>query len=153
MNAVTEEMKNKYLIFDVDESYALELGKVLEIIELAAVTAVPETPDYISGVINLRGHVVPVVDLRVRFRKAPGVKSSRQCIVVVDFDGVNLGLIVDNVVDLVTIDEDSISPPPQVGTEYAHVFIKEIGIYNGEMKLIVDGDKIINHSDLEFLND
>ena len=152
MTEVNKETINKYLVFEVDETYAVELKGVVEILEMQPVTSVPETPSYIKGVINLRGRVVPVVDVRDRFKKAAIDESSRKCIIIVNFEGIILGLIVDSVVDLITIEPDKISEPPTVGGSYAHIFIKAIGIYEEEMKLIIDENKIINHSDLDFLN-
>ena len=148
-----DNLKNRYLLFEIDEEYAVELSKVLEVIEFQPVTRVPETPDYITGVINLRGHVVPVIDLRVRFKKALKEYNYRTCIIVVDIEGIHLGLVVDKVLDLITFNESEIIPPPQVGNDYSHVFIKSIGMHEGKVKLIIDGDKIINYNDLEFLNE
>lgn len=146
------EMQNKYLIFEVDERYAIEIEKVIEIIELMPITKVPETPSYIEGVINLRGQVIPVISLRERFKKPAKRNAKRNCIIIISFDEIKLGLIVDTVLDLILIPADMVSPPPQVGSEYAHVFIKSIGVSDGQMNLILDGDKIINYSDIEFLN-
>ena len=144
-------LKSQFLLFEVDEEYAIDLGKVIEVIEFQPVTGVPETPPYITGVINLRGQVIPVIDLRIRFRKEPKEYDYRTCIIVVDMEGIHLGLIVDNVLDLITVEESNIIPPPQVGNDYSHVFIKSIAMHEGKVKLIIDGDKIINHSDLDFL--
>jgi len=145
------ETGSQYLIFEVDEAYGLELDKVLEIIEYTGITQVPETPDYIAGVINLRGHVVPVMDVRARFKKEPGDHLPRRCIILVSFEESTLGLIVDNVLDLIVIEEGSLSQPPQIGNDYAHNFIKLIGVYEDKMNLIVDVDKLIHLNDLSFL--
>ena len=149
---MTEEMMNKYLIFQLDEAYALELYKVIEIIELQKITKVPETPDYIPGVMNLHGLVLPIIDVRARFKKTDESGVKRKCVIVVDFNGMRLGLIVDNVVDLVTISDAKVTPPPTVGTHYSHVFIKAIGVYENSMCLILDTDKLVNYEDLEQIN-
>lgn len=150
---MSDFLKNQFLVFNVDEAYAIELSKVQEIVEMTGITRVPETPSYIAGVMNLRGHVVPVLDIRERFKKAPAAEnSSRRCIVLVEFDGNPLGLIVDNVVDLITIEEGAFSEPPQVGNDYSHVFIRLVGVHDGKMHLIIDTDKLVNHSDLKFMD-
>lgn len=150
---VNNDISNQYLIFEVDEEFAIEISRVIEILELQPITTVPETPAYIPGVINLRGNVLPVIDVRVRFKKAKKEHSRRNCIIIVELDGIRLGLVVDGVVDLLTIPDDKILPPPQVGGNYTHVFIKAIGVYNDKMKLIIDGDKLVNYKDLEFFPD
>lgn len=143
----------KYLIFTVDEEYALDIANVVEIIEMTDITKVPETPDYISGIINLRGHVVPVLDIRKRFRKTGAGTGKPRCIVIANIEDNQLGLIVDNVVDLVDIEKDMIKDPPQVGSNYVHVFVKSIGITGDKMHLIVDTDKLVNYNDLSFLEE
>ncbi len=145
------ELQGKYLVFEIDENYALELSKVKEILEYKPVTAVPETPAYIAGVMNLRGSVVPVIDMRKRFHKPEKADLQRRCTIIIHFENALLGLMVDNVTDLIDIAAGSISPPPQVGADYAHVFIKSIGVCSEKMLLIVDTDRLVNHSDLQFL--
>lgn len=142
------EKANKYLIFEADEIYALELSKVIEILEFKSVTKVPETPSYIAGMMNLRGNVIPVIDLRERLKLPPANESTRKCIITVNFDSMNLGIIVDNVTDLILIPKEKTTPPPQVGTDYKHIFIKSIGITETGMTLILDSEKLINYSDL-----
>jgi len=143
----------QYLIFEVDEAYAIELSSIVEILEIQPITRVPETPDYITGVMNVRGQVVPVIDLRVRFKKPANESIERKCVIVTKFENLDLGLIVDSVSDLINIDDENISEPPQVGNDYSHIFIKAIGVYDGQMKLILDTDKVINHSDIDFLEE
>ena len=147
MNTVTE----KYLIFKVDEEYALDVGNVIEIIEMTDITRVPDAPEYVTGIINLRGHVVPVIDMRKRFRKPKFADSSARCIVIAEIDDNMLGLIVDTVVDLIDIDSGLIKEPPRVGTSFAYVFVKGIGIIAEKMHLIIDADKLINYNDLNFM--
>lgn len=145
-----EMLKNQYLIFEVDEAFAIELEQVIEIVEYANITCVPETPEYIAGVINLRGHVVPVIDMRVRFMKKAKADNDRRCIIIVNFEDNQLGLVVDNVVDLIQLEDENLSEPPQVGNDYAHVFIKQIGVHNEKMNLIVDVDKLVNYNEISF---
>ena len=149
---MTDEMQNQYLIFELEEEYAIALEKIVVIVEYNGVTTVPETPDYIVGVINYRGLVLPVIDLRIRFKK-PEVDVPRRCIVITELDGINFGLMVDRVSDIVTIGEDAVKPPPQVGGNYSFNFIKSIGVADEKMVLIIDTDKLINLNDLEELSE
>lgn len=144
--------ENQHLIFEVGEEYALELERVEVILEYQPVTFVPETPPYIPGVINLRGHVVPVIDLRARFHKEPKPVDYKTCIIIINTDGHPLGLIADYVSGLLEIPPDKIVAPPQVGHDYAYNFVRAIGVLDEKMKLIVDVDKLVNFSDLEFLS-
>ncbi len=148
---MTKWLANEYLICALDEHYAIHADSVVEIIEYAQPTPVPETPPYIIGILNLHEQVVPIVDLRLRFHKTQAALVKRRCIVIVKFEEVELGLAVDKVLDLCTILPEQTAPPPQVGNDYAHVFIKQIGAVDGKMYLIIDENKMVNHSDLTFL--
>lgn len=143
----------KYLTFLLDESYALDMSMIVEIIQYQPVTPVPETPSYIAGITNLRGTVLPVIDMRARLQKPEREAGQRCCVIVVRFEEMLLGLVVDNVTDLVDIPADKITPPPQVGNNYAHVFVREIGILDGEMTLIIDTDRLVNLDELAFLDE
>lgn len=147
------ESTQKYLLFEVDEEYALSLDQVVEIIENTEITRVPETPDYIAGIVNLRGHVIPILDVRKRFRKPHRSDVRQRCIVIANIEEHQLGLLVDNVVDLIDIDAANIKETPQVGSNYIHVYIKNIGIAENKMYLIVDTDRLVNYNDLFFLEE
>lgn len=142
----------KYLTFELDESYALEMSCIVEIIEYKTVTAVPETPAYIAGVINVRGTILPVIDLRARFHLPGASGKSRRCLIIILFEGQKIGLLVDSVTDLLEIAAEKITPPPQAGASYSHVFIKGIGITDSGMVLIADPDKLVNLDELAFLD-
>lgn len=150
---INEELQNKYLVFYIDELFALELKNVIEIIGMKPITKVPETPDYILGVMNLRGEALPVLDMRARFKKAPDCGGDRRCLIITRFEDMKLALLVDEVTDLVTINPENVNPPPHVGHDYSHVFIKAIGVREEGILLILDTDKLVNMSELEFLNE
>lgn len=150
------ETSKKYLLFEVDEEYALELDTVLEIIELCDITRVPEAPDYVSGIINLRGNVVPVIDVRKRFRKPYREGVVARCIIICNVADNRLGLVVDNVIDLIEIEPEKLQDPPQLGSNYIHVFVKNIGLSVSDpdcMRLIVDTDKLVNYDDLHYFDE
>lgn len=142
------EVTDRYLIFKVDEEYAIHLSEVVKIIEYQPVTAIPEVPEYIAGVINMYGQVVPVIDVRARLKKSPAPRTDRACIVIVEIDGIRLGLIVDEVLDLITIDEGNIRQAPQFGSIDTNTFVKAVGVVDSKMKLILDANKLITYSDL-----
>lgn len=141
--------KKKYLTFELDEIFALEMTRVKEIIQYKPITKVPEAPAYIEGVINLRGTILPVINMRARLRKEDRSDLERRCIVIVSLEGEeDLGLLVDDMADIIEIPVDKIVPPPQVGSNYAHVFVKEIGLLDEEVIQIIDGDKLIHLEEL-----
>lgn len=148
---INDEVLSKYLLFSIDELFAIPLENVVEIIEDRPVTRIPETPDYILGIMNLRGSVVSVIDMRTRFKKPVQNDLPHKCIVIIRYEGMQLGLVVDDVLDLITIPKESITPPPQVGGNYSHVFVKAIGVKDNIMTLIIDTDKLIHLDDLAFI--
>lgn len=151
IDETNEEQLNKYLIFRVDEFFALDLSSVVEIIEMRPITKMPETAPYIAGVINLRGDVLPAINMRARFKKEETSPGTRPVMVVIRFAQMRLALVVDEVADLIEIEPDNLTPPPQVGTDYSHVFVKGIGIVGEQMHLILDADKLVNLSEIEQL--
>ncbi len=110
-----ETTKNKYVTFQSgDEYYGLKIGCVNEIIVYQEITAMPETADYIKGLINLRGKIIPVVDVRLRFKQEPIPYTDRTCIIVVAVGSNVVGLIVEKIAEVVEITEDSIHTPPSI---------------------------------------
>jgi len=143
---------NRYLTFTLDECYALNMDYIVEVIQYKPVTPVPETPSYIAGVINLRGTIVPVIDMRERFLKEPHRELSRRCILIIRFNDMLIGLLVDDNADIEELDPEKLTAPPQVGSNYSHVFIKSIGIKDDGMILIIDADKLIHLDELEVMD-
>lgn len=149
-----DTQKGKYLIFTMgEENYGIEVKYVIEIIGIQKVTEVPDMPDYIKGVINLRGRIIPVMDVRLRFGKAQREYDDRTCIIVIEVDTITIGLIIDRVSEVVVIQEDMLLPPPNVGQGFHHRYIKGIGKVGEEVKLILDCDKLLNDEVVELLND
>jgi len=137
----------RYLIFSIDdESYGIEIRYVTEIIGIQKITEVPELPDYIKGIINLRGEIIPVMDVRARFRKQPREYNDRTCIIVVDILGMPVGLIVDSVSEVVTIAD--VSELPQVGHGGQSHFVKKIGKIGNDVRLILGCEKLLTDKDI-----
>lgn len=154
MNSLIEEedtQKGKYLTFLVGkETYGLEIKYVTEIIGIQAITEVPELPDYIRGIINLRGKIIPVMDVRLRFRKEFREYNDRTCVIVIDIKDISIGLIVDSVAEVISIAEEEIVPPPDIN-KMANRFIKGIGKVGNEVKLVLDCDRLLNDDDAQSL--
>ena len=114
-NLMEEEdtQKDKYLTFSLgDEVYGIDIRVVIEIIGIQKITNVPEVPDYVRGIINLRGKIIPVVDMRLRFRREYREYTDRTCVIVVEINGVLIGLIVDGVSEVLDIAEKNVVQPP-----------------------------------------
>lgn len=147
-----DTQKGKYLTFVLDsESYGIGINNVTEIIGIQPITLVPELPSYIKGIINLRGKIIPVMDVRLRFKKNFREYNDRTCIVVVDINELSIGLIVDSVSEVVIIQDENIVPPPNLN-KVSNKYISGIGKIDNEVKLILDCDKLINYDDMDSLN-
>lgn len=141
-------LAGKYLTFILgDEEYGVGIMKVREIIGVMEITVVPHTVEYIKGVINLRGRVIPVMDLRLKFAMEEKKYTDRTCVIVVEVDGQNgpihVGLLVDEVSEVMNIANDDIEPPPDFGTEAGDTTILGMGKVKGKVKILLDADKIV----------
>jgi purine-binding chemotaxis protein CheW len=135
----------KYLTFCLDEEeYGLEILKVREIIGMMAITSVPRTPDCIKGVINLRGKVIPVIDLRLKFNMNEVERTEETCIIVVDVGNVEVGVIVDRVSEVRDIDNKDIDDPPSFGTTVDASFILGMGKAEGRVTILLDITRVLS---------
>lgn len=147
-----DTQKNKYLTFSLDgEMYGIEIKYVTEIIGMQAITRVPELPDYIRGIINLRGKIIPLMDVRLRFHKDEKPYDDRTCIIVVDIEGLFIGLIVDMVTEVMNISEQDIVETPDIGTGVQSRFISGIGKVDDEVKLLLDCRNLLSEADMQEL--
>lgn len=132
-----DTQKGKFLTFLLGkEVYAIEIKYVTEIIGIQPVTEVPELPPYVRGIINLRGKIIPVMDVRLRFNKPCIEYNDRTCIVVIEVRNNSVGLIVDNVAEVLSIDD--VVPPPEINKASESKFIQAIGKVGNDVKLILD---------------
>ena len=147
-----EIQKEQYMTFKCsDEIYGISIKYVNEIIGLSQITKVPETQDYLIGLINLRGKIIPVIDVRIRFGKEPLEYNDRTCVIVIDVKSTVIGLIVDAIDEVAAFAENEITPPPS-GSDLAmqaKKYVFGIGRVNGEVKLLLDPDKLINDPEPE----
>ncbi|MDH5542525.1 MAG: chemotaxis protein CheW [Nitrospinota bacterium] len=144
--------EGKYLTFVLgDEEYGLEILKVREIISVMEITEVPQVPDFIKGVINLRGKVIPVIDLRLKFGM-PAVEYTREtCIIVVNVNNLLLGIVVDTVAEVLDIAKENIDPPPSFGSSVDTNFILGMGKVKEKVKILLDIEKVLSVSELEMV--
>lgn len=141
--------EGKYLTFVLgDEEYGVEILKVREIIGLMEITSVPQTPDFIKGVINLRGKVIPVIDLRLKFGMEQAEYTDETCIIVVDMDQTMIGILVDTVSEVLDIPADQIEPPPSFGSKLDTDFILGMGKIKGKVKILLQIDRVLSTEEL-----
>jgi purine-binding chemotaxis protein CheW len=153
IGAAPAEREGKYLTFALaEEEYGIGILKVKEIIGMMNITPVPQTPDFVKGVINLRGKVIPVVDLRLRFALAAAAYTERTCIIVVEVAGENasvmMGIVVDAVSEVLNIRGADIENTPTFGVRLDTDFILGMAKAAGGIKILLDIDKVLSSEDL-----
>jgi len=149
-----DTLKGRFLTFSLgNESYGIEVKYVTEIIGMQAITEIPELPEYVKGVINLRGKIIPVMDVRLRFKKEPREYNDRTCVIVVDINDISIGLIVDTVSEVITIPEEDIVEPPQMNKGLNNRYIKSIGKVGSDVKLLLDCEKLLTANEIEVLSE
>ncbi len=149
---------NSYLSFKLgDEEFAAHVGKVLNILEMTKITEVPKAPEYMKGVINLRGTVLPVVDTRIKFGMTPTEYTSNTCIVVMevelDNDLVQVGALVDSVQAVLEIDDSQIQPPPSIGSKYKSEFIYGMVKVDEKFIMLLDMEKVFSSDEIVSLKE
>ena len=147
VNEITET--RQYLTFRLgEEVFAIDVAKVREVLDFTTITKIPRTPDFMSGVINLRGNVVPVVDLRLCLEMSKTEKTVNTCIVVVEMlvDGESsvIGALADSVEEVIDLEPDHIQPPPRIGVKIRTDFIKGMGKRDAQLIMILDIDKVFS---------
>ena len=151
-----EEREGKYLTFTLaDEEYGIGILKIKEIIGMMKVTTVPQTPEFVKGVINLRGKVIPVIDLKLRFGMEPTDYTERTCIIVVEIDGttgtVQIGIVVDAVSEVLNISGKDIEDTPTFGTKLDTTYILGMAKMEGGVKILLDIDRVLNGNEISAL--
>ena len=146
-----DTLKDKYLTFTLgEEVYGIDIRVVIEIIGIQRITKVPEVPEYVRGIINLRGKIIPVVDMRLRFRQQYREYTDRTCIVVVEINGVLIGLIVDAVSEVLDIREENVVPPPDLRASQ-NKYIRGIGKLESGVVMLLDWEKLFSEEDQEIM--
>lgn len=146
-----EDMQHgRYLTFSLEnETFGIAINYVNEIIGMQKINEIPEVSSFVKGVINLRGSIIPIIDMRLRFKKQPCEYDDRTCIIIVNIDGIVAGLIVDKVAEVLDIDDSQISPPPDYRTGFQSRYIQGIGKLKDSIILILDSQKLFKEEELE----
>ncbi|KIH75458.1 chemotaxis protein CheW [Geoalkalibacter ferrihydriticus DSM 17813] len=144
---------NQYLTFKLDgEIFALGIAKVREVLDYTAITKVPKSPDFMRGVINVRGGVVPVIDLRVKFGMAPTPQTVNTCIIIVEIamegETTVLGVLADQVEEVLDLDPGQIEPAPRIGTRLRTEFIQGMGKREEQFIILLDIDRVFSGEEL-----
>jgi len=158
MDAAAKNVAMQYLTFRLgEETFAVDVIKAQEVLDYVAPTRVPQTPRFMLGVINLRGSVVPVIDLRQKFGMPLVEKSRDTCIIVmelmVDGEKTVVGALVDSVQEVLDLTEDQLEPPPRIGTKLRTEFIKGMGNHNDSFLIVLDIDRVFSSDELTLLAD
>ena len=145
---------NQYFTFTLgEEDFALEIGKVREVVDYTAITKVPRMPKFLRGVINLRGNVVPVIDLRLKLGMSATEKTVDTCIVIVeiviDDELMQMGALADSVKAVIDLDPSQIDPPPKLGTQLRSDFIRGMGKQDEKFIIILEIDRVLTSEDLD----
>lgn len=147
-----DTLKNKYLTFYTDNQlFGILISEVVQIVGMQEITAVPEFPSYAKGVINLRGSIIPIIDVRLRLRKEEIGYNERTCIIVTSINNSYIGFIVDSVNEVTNIYNENISNPPQMGADYVNTYITGIAKLNNGIVLLIDLKKILNEKELDLI--
>lgn len=147
-----ETIDNMYLTFELGkEVYGIGIAHVTEIVGIQTITEVPDMPNFVKGVVNLRGQVIPVIDVRLRFSMDSRKYDERTCIVVVNINSIQLGLVVDTVNEVMTIEDNNISPPPKIASANSAKYIKGMGKVGEAVKILLDGEKLLFEEELAAL--
>ena len=151
------DREGKYLTFTLaEEEYGIGILKVKEIIGIMSITTVPQTPEYMKGVINLRGKVIPVVDLRLKFGMEAMEYTERTCIIVVEIDGGNrkiqMGIVVDAVSEVMNIKAGDIEDTPNFGSRLNTEYILGMAKIGGKVKILLDIGQVLNSDELSLMD-
>lgn len=149
-----ETLKGRFLTFQVGkETYGIELRYVIEIVSLKPLTEMPEMPEYIKGIINLRGKIIPVMDVRLRFRMQSREYDDRTCIIVVELNGFSIGLIIDGVSEVIQIGDNDILKKPDMGTKDGCNYVKNIGKTGDIVVLLINCEELIGNEERYVVNE
>lgn len=151
-----DTQKGKFMTFQTGKEYfGISISYVNEIISMQSITGVPEVEDYIKGLINLRGKIIPVIDVRARFKMEPVEYNDRTCIIVISVKSMVIGLIVEKIAEVDDIDDDDIVPPPSLGkkgNEHSK-YVYGLARKGNSVKLLLDPEKLIKQEDIDIIEE
>ncbi|NTV53203.1 MAG: purine-binding chemotaxis protein CheW [Candidatus Firestonebacteria bacterium] len=148
-----EQLGGLYLTFRMGaEQYGIEILRVQEIIQMMMITPIPRTPSFVKGVVNLRGKVIPVIDLRMKFNLPTAASTEQNCIIVVDLEDLHMGVVIDSVSDVVNFPADKIDQVPSFGINLDTEFIRGIGKAEDVVTILLDIHAVITSDEKSVLN-
>lgn len=151
-NIEEDTQEKKYLTFFIENQlYGITISDVVQIAGMQEITEVPEFPIYAKGVINLRGSIIPVIDIRLRLKKEEMAYSERQCIIITNINDLYMGFIVDSVNEVIDINDDDMSDPPKMGSDYVNTYITGIAKLKDNIVLLIDLKKILNEKEVQLI--
>ena len=151
-NIDEDSIANKYLTFFVENQlYGISISDVVQIVGIQEITKVPEFPHYAKGVIDLRGTIIPIIDVRLKMKKEEEPYNERTCIIVTNIDGSSIGFVVDAVNEVIDISADNISNTPNIGSDYNNVYITGIAKMENKIILLMNIKKMLNENEISFI--
>lgn len=146
----TSEMDGKYLTFWTDKQlFGVPIADVIQIVGMQEITVIPELPSYAKGIINLRGSIIPLIDVRLRFQKEEVEYDERTCIIVTSIHESSMGFIVDEVDEVADISSDEIAPPPKIAHESTSDYLTGVAKHSDRIVLLVNTAKMLGEEELE----
>ena len=154
----TQRTKNSYLTFELGgELFSISVFKVIEIIEFPEVTKVPNSPEYLLGVINLRGNVIPLVDTRYKFSMDGALDKSMQSVIIMELsiegEMMLVGGVVDKVLDVIELNDNELKPSPSLGSKYKPAFVLGMGEFKDNFYMLIDIDKVFSTEEIVLLKE
>lgn len=148
-----DTMHGRYITFRIDEQmYGIQIRYVTEIIGIQPISQLPDMPTHIKGIINLRGKIIPVIDMRLKFKRPAADYTEKTCILVIDTELICVGLIVDEVAEVLTIEDANISPTPNCGGTNCR-YLEGIGKVGSDVKLLIDCEKLFNNEETDVIKE
>lgn len=150
---IEDMQQGRFLTFAIEnEEFGIPISFVNEIIKMQKINDIPEAASFVKGIINLRGQIISVIDMRLRLKKQSVEYDDRTCIIIVEIDGIKAGLIVDNVSEVIDIASTEISPPPDIRTGFQSRYINGIGKLKDHVILILDCNKLFSEDELQSIS-
>jgi purine-binding chemotaxis protein CheW len=147
-----DTMNGKYLTFSIEnEIFGIEIKYVMEIIGIQEITEMPEMPEYVKGIINLRGRIIPIIDVRLRFKKNSKDYDERTCVIVTNINESSVGFIVDSVADVITIMANNILDSPNINSKDRRGYVNKIGKVDKSVILLIECEKLLNDEEFNLI--
>ncbi len=151
-NIEEDTLKDKYLTFFTDNQlFGIPIADVVQIVGVQETTSVPDFPNYAKGVINLRGIIIPVIDVRLRLHKEEAGYTEKTCTIVTNINGASIGFIVDSVNEVTNIEKSNISEPPKMGRDYVNTYITGVAKIGDKVVLLLDTQKMLSEREIELI--